>query len=213
MILPVDRALPNCAKWREITNTGEHMKNFKDWSGGLMPFAIALALSLAAFGSDAKAASINLGSVSSASGSIVLNNGQAPTNNLFDSADTYSFTLTGAANVSGLFNFFSFEVFNNFSMDIGLNSPTPVHTTAVADHLVIGGPFVLASPGLFSLDLTAGNYVLTLTGGRGPYSGTLAFAPAVAVATTPIPAALPLFASALGGLGFAAWRRKQRSRA
>jgi hypothetical protein len=30
-----------------------------------------------------------------------------------------------------------------------------------------------------------------------------------AVATTPIPAALPLFASALGGLGFVGWRRKR----
>lgn len=31
----------------------------------------------------------------------------------------------------------------------------------------------------------------------------------VSVAATPIPAALPLFASALGGLGFVGWRRKQ----
>jgi hypothetical protein len=31
------------------------------------------------------------------------------------------------------------------------------------------------------------------------------------VATTPIPAALPLFASALGGLGFFGWRRHQKS--
>jgi hypothetical protein len=30
-----------------------------------------------------------------------------------------------------------------------------------------------------------------------------------AVATTPIPAALPLFASAIGGLGFVGWRRKR----
>ena len=30
-----------------------------------------------------------------------------------------------------------------------------------------------------------------------------------AIATTPIPAALPLFASALGGLGFVGWRRKR----
>jgi hypothetical protein len=31
----------------------------------------------------------------------------------------------------------------------------------------------------------------------------------VAVSTTPIPAALPLFISALGGLGFVGWRRRQ----
>lgn len=33
------------------------------------------------------------------------------------------------------------------------------------------------------------------------------------VAATPLPAALPLFASALGGLGFAGWRRKRRAEA
>ena len=32
-----------------------------------------------------------------------------------------------------------------------------------------------------------------------------------AVATTPIPAALPLLATALGGLGFAGWRRQRRA--
>src|SRR3954447_6006667 len=122
-LVPVDSGLPNYAKWGEA-NTGEDMKNFKRWSGGFMPFAIALALSLAAFVSEAKAASISLGSVSSASGSIDLNNGHAPTNYLFDSTDTYSFTLTGAANVSGIFYFFSPEFISNFAMDIGLNSPT-----------------------------------------------------------------------------------------
>lgn len=33
------------------------------------------------------------------------------------------------------------------------------------------------------------------------------------VAATPIPAALPLFAAALGGLGFFGWRRKKASTA
>jgi hypothetical protein len=187
------------------------MKICKRWSG-LMPFAIALVLSLAAFISDARAASISLGSVSSASASIALNNGQAPSDNLFSSADTYSFTLTGAANVSGLFHFFSFEGVSNFLMDIDLNSTAAnlVHTTAVADYFDFSIGFVFGNPGLFSLDLTPGDYVLTLTGGRGSYDGTLAFAPAAAVATTPIPAALPLFAAALSGLGFVGWRRKQR---
>jgi len=36
---------------------------------------------------------------------------------------------------------------------------------------------------------------------------------AAQVATTPIPAALPLFASALGGLGFAGWRRRRAAQA
>jgi choice-of-anchor C domain-containing protein len=39
------------------------------------------------------------------------------------------------------------------------------------------------------------------------------FLDSVNVAATPIPAALPLFASALGGLGFAVWRRKKAAAA
>jgi hypothetical protein len=42
-----------------------------------------------------------------------------------------------------------------------------------------------------------------------PGFGSVQFNIADAVATTPIPAALPLLASALGGLGFAAWRRRK----
>jgi hypothetical protein len=42
------------------------------------------------------------------------------------------------------------------------------------------------------------------------YSATLTVA---AVAATPIPAALPLLASALGGLGFVGWRRKRAASA
>jgi hypothetical protein len=34
-----------------------------------------------------------------------------------------------------------------------------------------------------------------------------------AVATTPIPAALPLLATALGGMGFMGWRRKRQQQA
>ena len=33
------------------------------------------------------------------------------------------------------------------------------------------------------------------------------------VSTTPLPAALPLFATGLGGLGFLSWRRKKKAQA
>lgn len=39
--------------------------------------------------------------------------------------------------------------------------------------------------------------------------GTFVFSPGVFSAVTPIPAALPLFASALGGLGLLGWRRRK----
>jgi hypothetical protein len=44
------------------------------------------------------------------------------------------------------------------------------------------------------------------------FGGEIKFDLALA-ATTPIPAALPLFISALGGLGYAGWRRRKRSQA
>jgi hypothetical protein len=48
------------------------------------------------------------------------------------------------------------------------------------------------------LTVSEAGYQIVLSGGIGN-----------SFATTPIPAALPLFASALGGLGFAGWRRKR----
>jgi hypothetical protein len=58
------------------------------------------------------------------------------------------------------------------------------------------------SPGIFAI--TFNNHP------AGPYIGTLTVA---TVAATPIPAALPLFASALGGMGFIGWRRRKNAAA
>jgi hypothetical protein len=44
-------------------------------------------------------------------------------------------------------------------------------------------------------------------------SGTAEFAQLGAQGATPLPAALPLFATALGGLGFLSWRRKRKAHA
>jgi hypothetical protein len=183
------------------------LKNCKRLSRGIMPWVIALAVSLAAFMSEAKATTIAIGPFSSASGLIVLNNGVG--NNLTFSSDTYSFSLTDTANVSGNFNFYTSDPHYWMDIDVASTAGNLVHTTALSDHIDWSIPaFVAGTPGLFSLDLTPGDYVLTLTGGFGPYTGALALAAATAV--TPIPAALPLFASALGGLGFVGWRRRKR---
>jgi len=45
------------------------------------------------------------------------------------------------------------------------------------------------------------------------YDIAFAFNPPLATATTPIPAALPLFASALGGLGIFGWKRRKNAAA
>jgi hypothetical protein len=60
--------------------------------------------------------------------------------------------------------------------------------------------------------------LIALFGGNSPFAvgtyslygyGVIIFDIDFTTAVTPIPAALPLFASALGGLGFAAWRRRR----
>jgi hypothetical protein len=61
------------------------------------------------------------------------------------------------------------------------------------------------SPGIFAI--TFDNHASPVP---GPYVGTLTVA---TIAATPIPAALPLFASALGGIGFVGWRRRKNAAA
>ena len=61
------------------------------------------------------------------------------------------------------------------------------------------------SPFRFTLDTTAG-YTLYYDNGFQDASGTITSA----LATTPLPAALPLFAGGLGALGLSGWRRKKK---
>jgi choice-of-anchor C domain-containing protein len=84
--------------------------------------------------------------------------------------------------------------------DLPLLSTSVIHSAAGWSHFV--AQFVASSA---STTLTFTN----LLGGSN--QGVLL--DSVSVTATPIPAALPLFASALGGLGFAAWRRKKAAAA
>ena len=66
------------------------------------------------------------------------------------------------------------------------------------------GALTTSPPSFFALEASSGGTTYT------SFHGSVYVAQAAAqLATTPIPAALPLFASALGGLGFAGWRRRK----
>jgi hypothetical protein len=91
---------------------------------------------------------------------------------------------------------------------------TLVHTTAMLGITIPTTPPIVIFPNqvsLFSLDLAPGTYLLTFLGSFNQFSGTLAFGP-TSTAATPVPPALLLFVTALGGLGLIGLkRRKQRA--
>jgi hypothetical protein len=172
-------------------------------------FALALALWLPAFMGTAKAATVDLGNVSSATGSMALS-GLTFGFPFAVGTDAYSFTLTDNAKVSGQFTVGSTPGIA-LNIDLMQGATTLVHTRAMLGLYTSGNPPLPIIPGevsLFSLDLAPGTYQLTFLGFYTTFSGTLAFGPA-SIATTPIPAALPLFAAALAGLGVIGWRRRK----
>jgi hypothetical protein len=60
---------------------------------------------------------------------------------------------------------------------------------------------------LTGLGLTPGTY--TWTWGTGDHAGSFE----IEIGATPLPAALPLFATGIGGLGLLGWRRKRKAQA
>jgi hypothetical protein len=64
--------------------------------------------------------------------------------------------------------------------------------------------------GIYSMLIGNGTFA---TNNSGPVAYSMSFTVTSTIAATPIPAALPLFASALGGLGFVGWRRKKAAAA
>jgi hypothetical protein len=128
----------------------------------------------------------------------------------YDDLNTFTITLAGQTYDLGFVG--SVSNYKYFGYDTASNSfiPTSVPGTF--------GPFdgILAA---LNDDDTDGFFVTPLdSGGEGVIGkyGTNArelIWTSYSVAQTPIPAALPLFASALAGLGFAGWRRKRAAAA
>jgi hypothetical protein len=85
-------------------------------------------------------------------------------------------------------------------VSLSTTSPDPGFPTSVLAAAAVNS----CPPG----SCTFGGSFIIPTSGFASLNGTLNFG-SFTVATTPIPAALPLLASALGGLGFVGWRRRQ----
>jgi hypothetical protein len=184
------------------------MKAFKRVPSGVVAFAIMLAVAMAGLTNGAKAATATIGPFSTGSGTFPISGFVVNPSFPFPADDAFAFHLNKEAKVSGIFNFVASVQFAvTLNIDLTSGATHLVHTTALDQILLpnpIGGPIVIpAQPGLFSLNLLEGDYLLAFSGNYGAFSGSLTFAEA------PIPAALPLLATALGGLGFVGWRRKR----
>ncbi|WP_395023377.1 hypothetical protein [Dongia sp.] len=137
---------------------------------------------------------------------------QFPMPNLFEvthGVSKYSFDIGGAGNVVS-------QLLGSTSSSLSLTAFGPVTKLSLFyETLTPNAPlFSLAGltdwgqvPGLFTGSIASlfGSYEVTDLG-KVTFSINLAPTP---VATTPIPAALPLFVSALGGLGLFGWRRRR----
>ena len=113
-------------------------------------------------------------------------------------------------------------------------SPLPFNTFCGSNCLVTSNSFTVTAgvitaydfavgsttlTGLWELELGAGTFPESFSNGTGVTQiniidqSAITFAPVTPVATTPLPAALPLFATGLGALGLFGWRRKRKAAA
>jgi hypothetical protein len=97
---------------------------------------------------------------------------------------------SGTGSMIGLYGYYG-----ELILPYGYTSETPISVSATYDNATFA-----------SLGVTPGTYVWTW--GTGPdQSFTLE------IGTTPLPAAFPLFATGLAGLGLLGWRRKRKAQA
>lgn len=114
--------------------------------------------------------------------------------------DAYSFSLTTTSNV-GVYVFPTFGAISATFTLLGYDSATNTYTTFTPTLSSLGGGATLQSYVGLATNL---NYFLTVA---GLYTGISGYAGDIKVSATPIPPAILMFVTALGGLGFAGYRR------
>ncbi len=171
----------------------------------LLSLAAGLILAIGVAGTSASADTIPLGNISPG-GSASDNGGEVGLHPTGVINDTFTFTLTAASFISG-------------NIDTTFTNQVPALFFADNFTAMLNGTIPLTLSGgsvsTFSYGgaLAAGNYTLVITGtDSGAFGGAYTLNLS-AVAATPIPAALVLFLTALGGLGAATWRRRSMGEA
>src|SRR5262249_43537345 len=98
-------------------------------------------------------------------------------------------------------------VFNNFAFSVGANGNANAVSSMTND-------FALNITGFPSSPTIATPFLLTQAGFNDVWqSETVTISVTERAATTPLPTALPLFATGLGALGLLGWRRKRKAAA
>jgi hypothetical protein len=144
----------------------------------------------------AQATTVNLGTIPDG-GSLVTFGGNLGFGQF---TDNLNFHLDANSSLSGFLKDVEVPVFANLT-----NLAISIDGTALALNPNTGGAYTGAVLAL----LSAGDHVFQITGKAiGLFGGAYRFSVA-AVAATPIPPALLMFGTALAGLGFVGWRRRQ----
>ena len=149
-------------------------------------------------------------------------NAADPTRVLFD-ANTDTCTISDSDSVPGIDNVFALLInptvvpdrFNAAKLEAGIGTHQPVESLIVGG---ITGTSSASSTGVFN-DFSGAFIATILADLNGALYGMVAnlrtvdgniFVDAARVSAVPLPAALPLFAATLGGLGLIGWRRKRK---
>ncbi|MDQ7250315.1 hypothetical protein [Dongia sedimenti] len=167
--------------------------------------AALAAVTLAMAGAKAEATTLNFSLTGDYTANWVLDSNPTPSD--FSNADGYT-AFNGVAGIDPLkLVFYSATLgFGSGGVRISTTADPLTEVGAIFD---FGGDQIFTgllsapqfAPGVFNLNVTF------LTPVPSAATATLTVT-AVPVATTPIPAALPLFMTALAGMGFVGWRRR-----
>lgn len=156
-------------------------------------------LAMASMQVAAKAATIPLGDITNTSNDSfggALGFFQPPT----AISDDITFTVTGPSAVTG----------NLTNIQIGFGPFSLLDITGLTATF-LGNPLTLDGSGNFSIAgiLAAGDYLIHIAGTTAGFFGGAYYVSVAAAATTPIPGALLLFMTAIGGMaGFGSMRRR-----
>jgi hypothetical protein len=171
----------------------------------IIALLFAAGLSLGVAHTPAKASNFDLGTLSTDTSGFVANFGsniKTFTDTIYFSLADVSSTLVGQ--ITDLSSIFGQVVDSiNFSLDL----------FKVGDDTTLGHYADATGTGIsFNYaDLAAGDYFFRISGDSSPKGNAYDYSFNVKVTETPIPPALLLFGTALGGMGLAAYRKRKAS--